>query len=327
MTIRYIKTTTLTSPCVLPCPLPAAPMSVYIPISNSIIKSGANLKLSGGCSDCNVAIDIFAKLQPFILSLGIPLCVVRCALAMLTTITDAADFAVGSMQLVTGLASVPPEVPTPEKVKEVNDKLLKITTGYPENYPNQGDPAVPGDIPVIAQDCACIYTLFTPVGLCLFLKSLRDILNLIAALLNCFATLMGDILKISLRAKLFSASSFANVKSQGVCLGKIARNQLNQLNVQLDLVWLLIEGATVLFEFVEKACEKFAPGMYPDQAKVGNIKAMIAPFRTASAGELGVDIETVIPSCTTLKNLALDMRTYLKDTADIINAVVQVTCP
>ena len=328
MTIKFIKTSTLSSACVLPCPLPASPMKLYIPIMDSVLKSGANLTLSGGCSDCNVAIDLFAKLQPFLLSLGIPLCLVRCALALLNTVTDAVGVITDTVGLVTGLADAPPTFPTPGAIGDINHKLQKLTVGFPNgDPPNQGNPPIPGDLLVVIQDCACVYALFTPLGLCLFMRLLRDMLRLVAALLNCFATLMGDILKISFKVTLFYGSLDVRIRQQGVCLGKIARNQLDKLNIQLDLVWLLITGATALFEFVEKACETFAPGMYPDVAKVSVIKAKIAQFQTGSAGQLGGSVDLLIPNCTELKKLALDMKDYLNNTADIIHAVVSVTCP
>lgn len=328
MTIRFVKTPIVSSACVLPCPLPASPMKLYIPIMDSVLKSGANLKLGGGCSDCTVAIDLFAKLQPFILSLGIPLCLVRCALALLNTVTDAVGVITDTVGLVTGLADAPPKFPTPGDVEDINHKVQKLTVGFPNgDPPNQGNPPIPGDLLVVIQDCACVYQLFTPLGLCLFLRFLRDILRLVAALLNCFATLMGDILKISFKVVLFTGSLDLRIKQQGVCLGKIARNQLDKLNIQLDLVWLLITGATALFEFVEKACDTFAPGMYPDIAKISFIKAQIAQFQTGAAGQLGGDINLLIPNCTELKKMALDMKDTLNNTADVIHAVVSVTCP
>lgn len=321
MAITFVKTKKLGATCILPCPIPTLTPKISVPFSapGFEMSGGGMLKLTGGCTDCNLAIDLFAKISPYILSLGIPLCILQCAASLITLVTDTVDVAKGTVSLVTGIAEVPPKFPTPAAVQEVVDKLTKVT-----GDPTDGDPV--GDIALVAQDCACILDVFGPQGFCPFMKLMRDLLRLIAALLNCFATLLGDILKVSLTAQFMRRSPTVRVQSQGVCLGSIARDQLNRLNVQMDVVWALLGAAEVLFKFVEGIADPLIPGGYPPDAKISAILGKVTIFQAKAAGTQTANIDLVIPQCTELRDAAFEIRDVLNGVANTLNTVISVVC-
>ena len=327
MPVRFVKTSTVSQSCVLPCPLPTTPLSITVPFTATIpglgsVSGGPKLTLNAGCTDCSVAIDLFAKITPYMLALGLPLCIINCVASLFNVVNDVVSIATGTVSTITGLTEAPPKFPTPSDMTEINKTLKKMTVGDPS-----ANPPEPSDVLKAIQDCKCLIDIFTPYGVCLFIKLIRDILRLVAALLNCLGTLLGDILRITIRADFLRKSPQANLQSQGVCLGSISRSQMNRLSVEMDVVWAVMLAAGTLFKFVEETFELVAPGKYPDAAKFSVIVDKINAFQAKCTGMQSTNLDLVIPDCTLLKQLCFEFRDDLNAVAELLHQIVTVTCP
>lgn len=327
MALRFVKTAPITPACVLPCPLPTTPIRLTFPFTATQpgfagVQGGPKLTLKAGCTDCGAAIDLFARVSPFILSLGIPLCAIQCAASLFQVVRDVVTISTGTVKMVTNLAQVPPEPPNAGDVTEVTDAVQKLTIGKPAE-----SPPVPSDIAKALLDCKCLLDIFTPLGICSFVKFLRDLLRLFAALLNCLATLLGDILRIGLKFDLMLRSPVVRIREQGKCLGSIARSQLNRLTLEMDAVWTVLIAAGTVFSFIEKTVDTVAPGVYPAPMRLSEILLKVAEFRTNAQTAATDDINLVIPDCQKMKDIVFDMRDFFSTGAELLNQAASILCP
>lgn len=311
MPITFTKTQNLRTTCILPCALPQS-LTITIPFMAEVpglvgLKGGGKLELKGGCTDCSLAVDLFAKITPFVISLGIPLCLIQCAMALLNVVTASIDLTQDSVGLVSGLAEAPPKFPTPGDVKEVTDTAADLVTNK---------------VPALIQDCRCVLDLATPLGLCPFIKLVRDVLRLVAALANCFATLLGDVIKLSIRANFMRVSPNFRIREQGVCLGSLMRNQLNRLTGQMDVVWAIVLLLGAVFGLIE-----LIPG-YPPEAKITPIIKIIEAFQAKATGMQGISLDLLVPKCEEMRDAAFEIRDALNYIAELLNIFTTVVgCP
>ncbi len=296
--IRFIQTKPLSPSCLLPCPLPPfvsvggkpAMLSVYVPYVGSL-RPGGNITLKGGCGDCSVSIDLFAKINPYLMALGLPLCVLGCAGSLVTLVLDTTG-------VVTGLAKVPPEPPTPETLEKIALDTAAVT-----------------------QDCRCVLDTLLPSGICLYIKFVRDLLRLVAALIRCFTSLLGDIIRVSLTADIMQLSGVVRVRSHGICLAQLVRNQLDNANLSFDVIWAILLVTESIFKLA---------GAIPGDPLGGVFDAMalaIADFRAKAAGRVTADVSQTIPDATNLKNDLNDVAAALDAVSQPLTLVVDALCP
>lgn len=314
MPVRFVKTNQIIPACVVPCPLPPINLQpkIIIPFLGNELIAGGNLKLTGGCGDCNVALDLYAKLNPYLLSLGLPLCAMNCVLSLLTAVNDGLDLLGTTVDVFT---TIPPD---PTQVSDWGKKAKDI---------------IAKDVPDIALKCQCVLNMFLPTGLCQFIKLARDTLLLVSSILKCLATLLGDIFRIGLKANLLSQSPDIRVQASAACLAQIGTNQMNDLNQQMNAVWALILGIGAVFTFIEEAGTLLLKPFgvdYPEDAKFSKITDAIEMFlnKTSAALANGTDIKLLIPNLAEFKALVLEMVGIMEDTASVFTFIIQTgQCP
>ena len=273
------------------------------------LKTGGNLTLKGGCSDCSIALDLYAKLSPYLMSLGLPLCVLGCAAALFNAMSDSLTLLKDTVPIFT---AVPPD---PEKLKKWGEDALKVST---ENLPE------------IGSKCSCLMDVFALTGICKFMRLIRDTLRLVAALLQCLATLMGDIIRVGIKANLLSQSPDIRIQGSAACLGQLGTNQLNYLNQQMDAVWAIILGVTAVFNFVETVAGAFIPGGYPPEASIAAIGVAIEEYTNKAAAAManGTDVKLLVPNCQALQKVVLDTASVFESAAAPLTFAIQLAqCP
>lgn len=182
--------------CLKPCP-PQGPLSITIPLMGSVLSAGGNLSLSGGCSGCEAVGNLMNQLGPTLSSLGLPLCVLGCAGAL-----------VGFANAVSAALGPPPD-PT------------KLVTAL-EN---------------ILTQCQCVVgmALPPPVGpICDFLKLTRDMTGMLSSVTSCLTGLLTHLVTLNVRSGLMLGDLNPAVVSAGQCLQTQVQAMTDQLGGKMQ---------------------------------------------------------------------------------------------
>lgn len=181
--------------CLKPCaPLP--PLNLTIPFMGAGLSGSGNLNLDSGCANCEIVGNFMLQLNPLLSALGLPLCLLGCAAAML-------EFA-----LAVPDALGPPPNP---------GKLVTAVTN-------------------LAPACSCLVgmALPPPVGpICDFLKMVRDIVQLFFEILSCLVGLVQHLITLNLSASLMLGSPVPGIVSAGQCLSDQILLLMDALNGKL----------------------------------------------------------------------------------------------
>src|SRR5579872_6409879 len=76
--------------CVKPC-VPNFATQITIPFLPTAVKSVANIDLKSDCSGCQLLASLFLQLNPFLMALGIPLCLLGCVTAIVAVVQAIPD--------------------------------------------------------------------------------------------------------------------------------------------------------------------------------------------------------------------------------------------
>lgn len=200
--------------CVKPC-VPSFDAVLTIPYMGPF-KAIGDINLKTDCSGCELVVNLFAQLNPFMMSLGIPLCVLNC-LGGIVQFAQSIPDALG-----------PPPDPT------------KIATALAN----------------IAVQCKCVITsiLPPPAGLiCQFLKMIIGLLSAVLSVVECMNSLLSHLLTLKLRAAIALGDLNIGFQKLGICLNQEADTLLQNVLVKFNLIAVLFSAMEVIFTLVNAA--------------------------------------------------------------------------
>lgn len=244
--------------CITPCVpnLDLVP-SLRIPLAGPI-SAGGDLSLKASCTGCELVANLMLQISPFIMSLGLPLCLLKCAMGLINPILDMKD-------IVTSLP-----VPPVEAITKFVDDVTKL----------------PGE-----DACGCVIALLLPTGFCVYVVFIYDFLGMIVGILTCLKSLMEHLLKLNLQASAMGADVDIETQKVAACLLSYNGAQQSKLIVKFDAVRQIFKLLQALFVLVES----IIPG-YPTEAKFSTILAMFDGFKaTVETPDIGLgDVITAI---------------------------------
>jgi hypothetical protein len=243
--------------CIPPCPVsltlpPIAADGITIPGINTKIKPVLNMSLKAGCDTCEAVAALMLQIQPFLISLSMPLCLLKCVMK----IVDA--------------------------FKSLSNMIGDLPT------PNPTDPVKKLGIAVI--ECTKCVTGFSIGKFCALL---RDIIDLVIALLNCIKGLLSKILILNLRVIRGMTDPEVSIQSSAICLAGLVRIQTENLTVRINGIATILQAVGFLLEFVH------------------------IPIPTeALTGIMNVSIATPLPQITTALDELIGVLTPIRDALD-----------
>lgn len=151
--------------CISPC-LPSYVMpplvkeGLKLPFFDSGIKPAVNFSVNKGCNTCEIMADFMIQFQPFLLSLGLPMCYLKCAFRV--------------MQVLKDMQSLLTDLPLPDIGKPLQDIALAII------------------------QCQKCFTNFSPGRICAIVRDAMDIMFLsLRCIINMLRKLITLNLKIA----------------------------------------------------------------------------------------------------------------------------------
>jgi hypothetical protein len=186
---------------------------MQIPLMGTTIKAGADFSLQGGCDGCELVGNFLLQINPFLSGLGLPLCLLGCAGAIIG-FTKAIPDSLG-----------PPPNPS---------KLISATAA-------------------IAKKCACVLAvaLPPPVGLiCDFLKMVSDIVTFLSQVVTCLTGLVTHLASFSLKASILLASPNETMQATGSCLVDQGQGMMDLLNGKLSGLAVLLALLEPVFDLL-----------------------------------------------------------------------------
>ncbi len=199
--------------CISPC-VPSAIQQFRAPFMGPI-KAGGNLSLKGGCDGCELSVNLFLQIQPFLISLGIPMCLLKCLGKVIKVVIDLKDILT--------------DLPAPN-ISPIMKDMAKIPT---------------------QAGCLCLINLLLPTGICVFVILVRDVLLVIISLINCLISLLTHLLTLTLRVAIMAADPSTEIQSASVCLNAVCAAHKSTLIARFDAVSVLFEALEAVFTFIE----------------------------------------------------------------------------
>jgi len=202
--------------CINPCPPsfstpPFVKNGITVPFLDTGVKPSAQFRINAGCDNCEAAASFMAQLQPFLLSIQLPMCLLGCMKATFDLML--------ALPEALGIGQNPP-VPNPGAIK---DALEAVERECPK--------------------CITGFNVFTVCAL------VRDILDLILTLLNCAKQILSKLVVISLRAGGLMMDPEISIRKTGECLLGLMRTQLERTLINLDLLGMLLKAVQTLVSF------------------------------------------------------------------------------
>jgi hypothetical protein len=200
--------------CINPCPAsynmpPFVKNGISVPFFDTGVKPSAHFKMTAGCDNCEMAASFMAQLQPFMMAIQLPMCILGCIKHVIDAVS-AIPKAIG-----------PP--PDGTELQKIKDAILGIE-----------------------KDCPTCFLGFSVFTVCAFV---RDILDLIITLLNCAKQILSKLLVISLRAGGLMMDPEISIQKTGACLYGLMKIQLERTLVNLDLLGTLLKAVQLLVDF------------------------------------------------------------------------------
>lgn len=197
--------------CVKPC-VPSFSLALPIPFIGSI-KPIAQLDLHSDCSGCDLLASLFIQINPFIMSLGIPLCALGCLTAV-----------IGMLKAIPDSLGPPPD-PT------------KLVTA----------------LALVLQQCKCVLdtALPPPAGpICQFLKFVLGLLQAALAVITCISTLLAHLVTLQLRATTLALNLNPDFVRVGQCLTLEVENLLALLLGKFNSLGALFGALAPVFALI-----------------------------------------------------------------------------
>jgi len=153
---------------------------ITLPVTGTKVKPIMDLELKGGCDGCEVVADFLLMIEPFLISLQMPLCLLQCAQSIFEVLEALKD-------ILSDLTSLPPD-------------LGELTSAMTE----------------AAAKCTQCFTGWSVGAFC---RLLRDIIDLIVALLKCVQDVLTKLITLNLQVAGLMADPEIEIQKRGsVCL-------------------------------------------------------------------------------------------------------------
>ncbi len=199
--------------CIKPCPTNILLPQLTVPMMGSAMKAQGNLSLQGGCDGCELVGNFLLQLNPLLGALGLPLCLLGCAGALM-----------GFVKAVPDSLGPPPD-PT-ILIQRVSD---------------------------VVEKCKCVVSMVLPppIGaICDFLKMVRDIVSLFANIISCLVGLITHLSSFSLKASIMLTSPIPEVRATGNCLVDQGQGMTDLLNQKLGALGTLLSIIQPVFDLL-----------------------------------------------------------------------------
>lgn len=202
--------------CIRPCPVSIALPQIKIPMMGNAMKAQGDLAIKGGCDGCELVGNLLLQLNPLLGALGLPLCLLGCAGAI-----------VGFVKAI------------PDAIGPLPDPTVIITA-----------------VSNVVTKCNCVVSMALPppVGvICDFLLMVRDIINMITTIIVCLVGLVTHLASFTLKAAILLADPDPAMQATGQCLGdqgQLMMNLLNQKATALGAILAILEPVFTLLAAV-----------------------------------------------------------------------------
>jgi len=234
------------------------------------------LSFDGGCHGCDYASALMMQIQPMMSAFGMPLCLLKCVSAL-----------IGFANAMTDALGPPPD---PSKIAAA---LAKIAT-----------------------DCLCVAeaALPPPAGtICQFLKMVRDVVKVIALVLDCLDALLSSVVTMRVQGSLIALDPLAPQRAAGVCLGGQASGYNAMMIGKMGSIKPLLDLIEPIFTLLGAVMPP------PFNATITALKAAVTAFNAAITVP-GVGPDAVLAAIRTLAPV-------VAVTAVILDASVGLLCP
>ena len=202
--------------CINPCPpsesWPTVALEgITLPVTGTKVKPIMDLELKGGCDGCEVVADFLLMIEPFLISLQMPLCLLQCAQSIFEVLEALKD-------ILSDLTSLPPDL------GELTSAMTKA-----------------------AAKCTQCFTGWSVGAFC---RLLRDIIDLIVALLKCVQDVLTKLITLNLQVAGLMADPEIEIQKTGECLLGLLNAQKEDLFARIDVLGSMLEALGFLFQFV-----------------------------------------------------------------------------
>lgn len=214
------------NPCVLDATSNMTVPSVRIPYISKDVKPVLALDLKGGCDGCDLLANFMLQIQPYLISLQIPLCLLQCVMTI---------FSNGAITNVTGS-------PYPGVVRGAIDEVV----GAFGSLPNPPLTDLNKAIANAGYVCASCFA-FTP---CKFACLLEDLLSAMLSIIRCVTSLLNGMITLNLKATGMSLNPNASIQEAAECLFGLIGVQKQNLGVKFNLIGAIFEVIGFLAGFV-----------------------------------------------------------------------------
>jgi hypothetical protein len=211
------------NPCLIDAGVTMALPSMRIPTSPATtVKPVLDLNFKGGCDGCELLTNFMIQIQPYLISLQIPLCLLRCMLSV---------FSAGQ--------------PSGDPAHPSNMGLLDEIVGALGNLPNPNLTKVTQSTSYATLTCAECF-LVTP---CKFACLLEDLLTAVLSVINCVISLINNLTTLNLKATGLSLNDNVSVQETAQCLFGLIGVQKQNLGVKFNLIGAILSAIGFIAQF------------------------------------------------------------------------------
>ena len=220
--------------CINPC-LPSVTLppvlltGLKMPGFGTKIKPMVGAKFKGGCDGCELVFDFMVQIEPFMLSLAFPLCLLTCLMKLVYT------------------KKMPYTLPGKDR-KDYPSFLGTLNAFFAA--PLSPSTEVLTDITDTAEiagiECLKCFTGWSIGNFCALLRDLTDI---IVGILKCLISLLTKLAVINLRIAGLEGNPNVSIRKSAKCLKGFMATQTDVMAIQLNAIAELFKVLSIFFEF------------------------------------------------------------------------------
>lgn len=241
----------------IPLPMPATGKDFGI-------TGGTDINLAASCDGCQISIRLLLQIQPFLLSLQMPLCIFKCIFALF-----------GCVRKIAGPKSVTvsvPGLPTFKLMKDLKPfidfekvmpdvinvtsiegivealPLLNITKEVLIKTDDPEDPAVLERFEQVVLRCQCLFNWLEPFK---WVCMIKGIILLLISVMNCITSILQHGLIVSIQIAGLATNPSLEIRETAQCLEGIMQNQMTNLAGRLNAFGMLLELTAFIIETID----------------------------------------------------------------------------
>ncbi len=293
--------------CAKPC-LESGNLKIPLPLPglSGYVEGAADISLTANCDGCQASMRLLVQIQPFLLSLVVPLCIFQCIWALFGCVRKVAGPSTISIPGVGSLGTAikpfldkdksTPSVPDLSKIEGIAEALpfINLTKEVLFHNDDPNDPALAQRFEQVVEKCTC---LFEWLDIFKWLCMTKGIILLIISVLNCISSLLQHALTVTLQIAGLAGSGNMAVQKTAVCLENILAIQLSNLAGRLEVFSILL---TLTASVLEVICDL---GFVPT-ALANQIRAAATTLKSLANGGSGGANESLQSLMAALKNQA-----------------------